>query len=78
MTQPNENKPSHWTVIGGELAELGVENLQWRDPNAVHFVGTFDRWEDARDAWKANSWMKVDNALMRYFIHPVYGDKVAS
>ncbi len=55
-----------YEVFGGELVD--VTKTEFKDPTSVHKVGKFDSYEEAYDAWKANAWATVDNALMRYFI----------
>lgn len=53
-------------VIGGELKDL--EHNEFRDLDAVDFVGAFPTYRDAFAAWKAKAQATVDNAHMRYFI----------
>lgn len=53
-------------VIGGELKD--VVGIEFRDLNAVEFVGAFASYAEARRAWKARAQATVDNAHMRYFI----------
>ena len=53
-------------VIGGELAD--VEDVQFRDPAKVEFVGAYPNYEAALMAWRTKAQSTVDNALMRYFI----------
>jgi hypothetical protein len=55
-------------VLGGELEHVDPTCARFKDPTQVHFVGSFDSFEAARDAWKANAQRTVDNAHMRYFI----------
>ena len=63
---------SKFTVVGGEVDlnrpvnEMGEPNFQ----KQVHVVGAYADYQDAYNAWKANAWQTVDNALMRYFILP--------
>lgn len=60
---------TRYAVYGGELHDPA--EVRFRDLGAVEFVGWFDSYREARDAWKARAWMTVDNALMRFFIAPV-------
>ncbi len=53
-------------VVGGELKAL--DRIEFKDLKAVDFVGAFDSYEAARDAWKAAAQRTVDNAHMRYFV----------
>ncbi len=53
-------------VVGGELESL--EDVRFRDPEHLHFVGAFATREEATQAWRANAYQTVDNALMRYFV----------
>ena len=59
MTESSENKQLLHLVFGGELSSL--EDVQFRDLNALDIVGMFA-------AWKAKAQQTVDNAHMRYFI----------
>ncbi len=53
-------------VFGGELKSL--DRLEFRDLDAIDFVGAFPNYAAARRAWKAKALATVDNALMRYVI----------
>jgi myo-inositol-1(or 4)-monophosphatase len=53
-------------VIGGELADL--EDVTFKDPAKVEFVGAYPNYEQALKAWRGKAQATVDNALMRYFI----------
>ena len=55
-----------YLVIGGKL--LNTSSTEFEDLSQIHFVGAFDSIGAAKDAWKAEAWRTVDNALMRYFI----------
>jgi len=55
-------------VIGGELACVTPDNCEFKDLDAVDFVGAFGSYAEARAAWKGASQRTVDNAHMRYFI----------
>lgn len=66
MTESNENKQLLHLVFGGELASL--EDVQFRDLNALDIVGIFPNYASALVAWKGKAQETVDNAHMRYFI----------
>lgn len=55
-------------VIGGELTEVRPDVHEFKNLNAVEFVGAFPDYETARQAWKSAAQSTVDNAHMRYFI----------
>ena len=55
-------------VIGGELLCVTPDNCEFKDLDAVDFVGAFGSYSEARAAWKGASQRTVDNAHMRYFI----------
>ncbi len=53
-------------VFGGELKSF--DSLEFRDLDALDFVGAFPNYASAHKAWKAKALATVDNALMRYVI----------
>jgi myo-inositol-1(or 4)-monophosphatase len=53
-------------VIGGELVD--PNKTEFKDLDAVDFVGAYANFEEARKAWKSAAQRTVDNAHMRYFI----------
>lgn len=53
-------------VFGGELTDL--QSVEFRDLNAIDFVGLFPDYKSAHEAWSAKARATVDNARMRYFI----------
>jgi len=53
-------------VFGGELASLN--DVEFRDLNALDVVGIYPNYATAYTAWKAKAQQTVDNAHMRYFI----------
>jgi Domain of unknown function (DUF4170) len=53
-------------VIGGEMEDL--EDIEFRDLDAVDFVGAYPNYAEAREAWKGAAQRSVDNAHMRYFV----------
>jgi hypothetical protein len=55
-------------VVGGELVCVTPDNCEFKDLDAVDFVGAFASHAEARAAWKGASQRTVDNAHMRYFI----------
>lgn len=53
-------------VLGGELTNL--QDVEFKDLDALDIVGIFPSYEKAYKAWKAAAQASVDNAHMRYFI----------
>ena len=53
-------------VFGGELENL--EDVSFRDLDALDIVGIFPNYKAAERAWRAKAQSTVDNAHMRYFI----------
>jgi Domain of unknown function (DUF4170) len=53
-------------VIGGEMENL--EHVEFRDLSAMDFVGAYQNYAEAREAWKGAAQRSVDNAHMRYFV----------
>ena len=53
-------------VFGGELENL--DEVKFRDLNALDIVGVFPNYAEAEKAWRAKAQQTVDNAHMRYFI----------
>jgi hypothetical protein len=66
MTGSSENKQLLHLVFGGELSSL--EDVQFRDLDALDIVGIFPDYASALVAWKGKAQATVDNAHMRYFI----------
>ncbi|KQW31535.1 inositol monophosphatase [Rhizobium sp. Root274] len=66
MTASSENKQLLHLVFGGELSNL--EEVQFRDLDALDIVGIFPDYASALAAWKGKAQATVDNAHMRYFI----------
>lgn len=66
MTESSENKQLLHLVFGGELSNL--EEVQFRDLDALDIVGIFPDYASALTAWKGKAQATVDNAHMRYFI----------
>jgi hypothetical protein len=57
-------------VIGGELEDL--DEVVFRDLNAVDIVGVYPDYKSAYDVWKRKAQETVDNAHVRYFIVHVH------
>jgi hypothetical protein len=53
-------------VFGGELDSL--DELHFRDLEALDIVGIYPNYASAYNAWKEKAQMTVDNAHMRYFV----------
>ncbi len=53
-------------VFGGELENL--EDVKFRDLNALDIVGVFPSYAEAEKTWRAKAQQTIDNAHMRYFI----------
>ena len=53
-------------VIGGELVD--PMKTEFKDLDAVDYVGAYANYADAHAAWKGAAQRSVDNAHMRYFI----------
>jgi Domain of unknown function (DUF4170) len=66
MTDSSDNKQLLHLVFGGELSNL--EEVQFRDLDALDIVGIFPDYASALTAWKGKAQATVDNAHMRYFI----------
>lgn len=66
MTSSNDQKQLLHLVFGGELENL--QEVQFRDLNALDIVGIFPDYASALTAWKSKAQQTVDNAHMRYFI----------
>ncbi len=66
MTQDSEQQQLLHLVFGGELEEL--DDVEFRDLDALDIVGIYPNYKKAYDAWKARAQATVDNAHMRYFI----------
>ncbi len=66
MTDSSQNKQLLHLVFGGELSNL--EDVQFRDLDALDIVGIFPDYASALVAWKGKAQATVDNAHMRYFI----------
>lgn len=66
MTNSSESKQLLHLVFGGELSNL--EEVQFRDLDALDIVGIFPDYASALVAWKGKAQATVDNAHMRYFI----------
>ncbi|MBZ8133466.1 DUF4170 domain-containing protein [Afifella sp. IM 167] len=67
-SEPSETKSDQLLhlVFGGELSDL--QQVHFRDLNALDMVGVYPNYAEAYRAWKEKAQMTVDNAQMRYFI----------
>ena len=59
-------------VLGGELDDIAVERVTFRDLDKLDIVGVFPNYASAYAAWKSKAQQTVDNAHMRYFIVHVH------
>ncbi|CAN7188129.1 DUF4170 domain-containing protein [Rhizobium rhizogenes] len=66
MTVTSDKKQLLHLVFGGELENL--EEVQFRNLNALDIVGMYPDYATALTAWKSKAQQTVDNAHMRYFI----------
>lgn len=66
MTEASDKKQLLHLVFGGELDNL--QDVQFRDLNALDIVGIYPDYATALTAWKSKAQQTVDNAHMRYFI----------
>lgn len=55
-------------VLGGELDDIAVERVTFRDLDKLDIVGVFPNYASAYAAWKSKAQQTVDNAHMRYFV----------
>ena len=53
-------------VFGGRVSD--PQTLDFTDLKAIDFVGMFDSYADAEDAWRASAQRTVDDAEMRYVV----------
>lgn len=53
-------------VIGGRVKD--PQGLEFVDLNALDYVGVFDNYADAEDAWRSSAQRTVDDAEMRYVV----------
>lgn len=53
-------------VFGGRVSD--PQGLDFTDLAAIDFVGVFDSYSDAEDAWRSNAQRTVDDAEMKYVI----------
>ena len=65
MAESSDHQLLH-LVFGGELKSFDA--LEFKDLDALDFVGAFPNYAAAHKAWKAKALATVDNALMRYVI----------
>jgi hypothetical protein len=65
-SKPTGGKQLLHLVFGGELSS--VDDVEFRDLQALDIVGIYPNYAEAYKAWKAAAQRTVDNAQMRYFI----------
>lgn len=53
-------------VFGGRVAD--PQGFDFTDLKAIDFVGVFDDYSDAEDAWRSNAQRTVDDAEMKYVV----------
>lgn len=53
-------------VFGGRVSD--PQGLDFTDLGKIDFVGLFDNYADAEDAWRAAAQRTVDDAEMRYVV----------
>lgn len=53
-------------VFGGRVSD--PQGVDFSDLAGIHFVGMFDSYVDAEDAWRSNAQRTVDDAEMKYVI----------
>jgi len=66
MADKGEDKQLLHLVFGGEMESL--ENVRFRDLDALDIVGIYPNYKSAEAAWRAKAQQTVDNAHMRYFV----------
>ena len=64
----SEDKQRLHLVIGGELKDVGPQAHEFKDLDAIDFVGAYPNYAEAKKAWRNAAQRTVDNAHMRYFI----------
>ena len=53
-------------VFGGRVKD--PQGLDFTDLKAVDFVGLFDNYADAEEAWRGSAQRTVDDAELRYVV----------
>ena len=53
-------------VIGGRVKD--PQELEFVDLNALDYVGVYDNYAEAEDAWRSSAQRTVDDAEMRYVV----------
>jgi hypothetical protein len=59
-----------FVVVGGKLRDPSI--IEFSDPSALHLVGSFASYDEAKAVWRGEAQKTVDDALMRYFIVPLH------
>lgn len=57
-----------YMVYGGEV---DLKTDKFLDITKVEFIGFFPDQGSAAKAWRGRSYQTVDNAIMRFYIHPL-------
>ena len=53
-------------VFGGKVSD--PQGLDFRDLGAIDFVGMYDNYADAEEAWRGAAQRTVDDAEMKYVV----------
>ncbi|MEQ1499065.1 MAG: DUF4170 domain-containing protein [Novosphingobium sp.] len=53
-------------VIGGRVKN--PQGLEFVDLDQMDYVGVFDNYSEAEDAWRSSAQRTVDNAEMKYVV----------
>jgi hypothetical protein len=53
-------------VFGGRVKD--PRSLDFTDLSKIDFVGLFDNYDDAEEAWRGSAQRTVDDAEMRYVV----------
>ena len=53
-------------VIGGRVKD--PQGLEFVDLGALDYVGVYDNYAEAEDAWRSSAQRTVDDAEMRYVV----------
>lgn len=53
-------------VIGGRVKD--PQELEFVDLNALDYVGVYDNYAEAEEAWRSSAQRTVDDAEMRYVV----------
>lgn len=53
-------------VMGGRVKD--PRSFEFQDPESLHVVGIYSKYDDAVDAWRAQAQRTVDDAEMKYVV----------